>query len=620
MHKLAILTGASALVFTNLAQAQDASGEEETQLKRVVVSTALRYDASLESSTSSVTVIDEEEIQRSAAADLPTLLQSYPGVAITSYGGQGATSNVFVRGMSSSQTLVLINGIRVSSATAGTTSLFNVPLSAISRIEVAKGAHSAQWGADAIGGVINIITKDGSACPGDKTSCTTLTAGVTYPWGASTDINTRGQTASGLRYSLGGTLMGTQGYDFTLPGSWGHEPDKDGFRRGSLNANLAQDVEWGEIYLNGIYSRGQSQYDSLFPELNEVKTDTFAGKVGTRIDHSDDWSTTLELMHAFDRARDFRDGLTTTNTFETHRTGLSLRTLKSFEIGGITHSLGGGIEGYREDVSSNTIDYSVDSRDVGAVFAQYGLTYEALTLNGGLRHDENEQFGNATTYNLGASYEVVPDVILRASYGTGFRAPSFNDLYYPGFSNPDLKPERSRGYEVGMLWNISDATSLDVAFYQTWLTDAIASYAPDYLPFNVARARVTGVEATLSHQFNDRWHGKAMLDVRDPRDTDSGNYIAYRERFKATLEAGYKPTEKVDLTARVLYGASRYANADNTEKMPAYTTIDFSAIYNVNETSMVRFSIANLFDEDYALISGYRAPGRTVSLSFSKTF
>lgn len=620
LQRLIIAAGAAALVIPTQTHAQQAlSSDNVTVLRPLVVSTPLRRATALVRSTSSVTVIDEEELRKSAAPDLPSLLKRYTGVSIIGYGGQGAASNVYLRGMSAGQTLVLVNGIRTASATSGTSSIFNIPLASIERIEIAKGPHSAQYGADAIGGVVNIITKQGGQCADGRSTCASITTGVTHPWGGYVSGDVRGRSEGGVDYSIGGSILGTRGYDFTTPLAWGHEPDDDGFLQGSLNFSLAKEYGWGRLYADGLFARGRSQYDDTFPFSNEVDTDTFAGKAGARMKHSDSWSSTVELSSSLDRSTNFRDGVSGESQFDTKRYGIFASTEKTFETGDARHVVTGGAEAYREQVDS-TVDFDVTSRDLAAVFGQYSVEYGVLTIDSGLRYDHNQQFGGATTYNIGASFEIVPDLVARASYGTGFRAPTFNDLYYPNYSNPNLKPEKSRSYELGVNWRPTERTTLDVAFYQTWLSDAIASNPPAYIPFNVARAKVTGIEASLSHQFSDRWSAKASIDYRSPKNEDNGRYIPYRDRFKATAGLGFAATDSLDLTARLLYGAARYADAANTVKLPDYVTVDFAANYTFDAQSSLKFSVENLFDEQYSTVTNYRAPGRTFNLSFTRVF
>ncbi len=605
---------------------EPASDGEIIRLDTIVVTTPLRRASSLERSTSSVTVIGEEEIRKSAALDLPSLLKGYPGISIAANGGMGARAGVALRGTKAAQTLILVNGVRIGAATSGETSVFNIPLSSVQRIEIARGAHSAQYGSDAIGGVINIVTRNGGACGGSRDSCADLTVGVLHPWGAYTSGNVRGQTASGLGYSAGASILGTRGYDFTRPYAPGgvHEPDDDGFLQGSANLSLSQDLAGGRLYADLLFARGRSQYDNGFPYDNEQYTTTFAGKIGARMDHTQDWSSTVELSSGLDYQTNFREGQAGDSRFNTQRYGIFVSTQKEFDTGAAANTITGGVESYRERVSGTT-DYDVDARTLTAAFAQYSLEYERLTVDSGVRHDHNSQFGGKTTYNIGASYEILPRFTVRSSFATGFRAPTFNDLYYPAFpgspppSNPDLKPEKSRSYEVGVNWHASAATSIDLALYQTRLADAITLDA-NYTPVNTGHAKVTGFEAELSHRFNERWNGKVSIDVRDPKNRDTGKYLANSDRFKMAGELTYTPTERLSLTGRILYGASRYSDPDNAIRLPDYVTADFTALYALDDRSRFRLSVENIFDEQYETVYGYRAPGRTFDLSFTRSF
>ncbi|MDR6430639.1 TonB-dependent receptor domain-containing protein [Brucella pseudogrignonensis] len=600
------------------AFAQTNANSQDGLVLDTIVVTPLRRATSLQRSTSSVTVIDRQEISRSAAPDLQSLLQYYPGISITTNGGQGSSSNLYIRGMSSKQTVVLVNGVRTASVTTGATSLANIPLSSIDRIEIAKGAHSSQYGADAMGGVINIITKQGGAC-GERSFCGSVTTGVTHPWGGYASASLQGQSKDGIDYAFGAAVTGTQGYNFKQPGTFGYEPDRDGFLQGSFNFSLAKDFDWGKMYTDGLLSRGRNQFDAAPRFPNEAYTTAFSGKLGVRIDHTADWSSTIELSSGLDHSRNFRKGVSESDLFETKRYGIFTSTEKRFETGSVSHAVTGGVEAYREEVNATTV-YAETSRDLAAVFGQYSLEYDALRFDGGMRYDHNEQFRDVVTYNAGASYEVLPDLVLRSSFGTGFRAPTFNELYYPGYANPDLQPEKSRSYEVGLNWQATDKTSLDMAFYQTWLRDAIISTAPSYLPYNVARAKITGFEVTLSHRFNENWGVKGSIDLKRPIDEDSDNDLAYRERVKATAEVSYKPVDKLDLTARLLYGGSRFTNAANTNKLDPYVTADFIALYDVDAQSQFKLSVENIFDKDYQTTSGYIAPGRTINIGLTRNF
>jgi vitamin B12 transporter len=363
LQKLLFTVSALSLAFSGQSLAQQATSSEPIQLAPIHVTTPLRRESSLVRPTSSVTVIDRAEIERSAATDLPGLLKAYTGVSVSTNGGMGSIAGVSVRGTKASQTLILVNGVRIASATAGNASIFNIPLHSVSRVEIAKGAHSAQYGSDAIGGVINIITNQDSACTDGRSTCGSATLGVMNPWGGYASGTVQGED-DGLTYAAGATLIGTQGYDFTTPDApWGvHEPDDDGFLQGSVNLSLSKELDWGRMYGDAFLARAKGQYDNAYPFDDEQHTTTFAGKVGTRIDHSEDWSSTVELYSGIDNQKNFRDGQPGDSRFDTTRYGIFASTEKSFETGGVTNVLTGGVESYREEVDSTTTSMAAPFR------------------------------------------------------------------------------------------------------------------------------------------------------------------------------------------------------------------------------------------------------------------
>jgi vitamin B12 transporter len=550
---------------------------------------------------------------------------------MTSNGGLGADSGVSLRGTNANQTLVLVNGVRAASATLGTANLSGIPLSSVERIEIAKGGHSAQYGADAIGGIINIITKQGGACIDGRDACGSVTTGVMHPWGSMLSGNVQGQAENGANYSFGSSLLGTRGYDFTLPATFGHEPDDDGFVQGTANFSLSKELDWGTIYTDGIFARGRNQYDRM--SANEADTENFSGRFGARMTHSETWESTVELNSALDNASNFK-GAIDGDDFDTRRFGVLATTEKTFETGTASHVVQAGGEAYRDSVDGSSVsgvDYARTRRDLAAVFGQYSFEYDRLTIDTGVRYDHDEQFGGATTYNIGTSYELLGGLVARASYATGFRAPTFNDLYYPDPwtpGNPDLRPERSRSYEVGLNWQVNDDTSFDAALYRTRIEDQInwaETFPGSFIwhPSNIENVRITGFEATLQHRFNPEWAGKASLDIREPLNETAGmhgKYVAYGERLRATAGLTYTPTENLSLTGELLYVTSRYADGDNTVRLPAYVTADFSAQYALDERSQFKFSAQNIFDEKYETKAGFRSPGRTLSLTFTQSF
>ncbi|MGV0909776.1 TonB-dependent receptor domain-containing protein [Martelella sp. FOR1707] len=618
--------------------AQDAGAT--TVLEPIYVTTPLRRPSTIVQSTSTVTVVTEEDIERSAAVDLPSLLRSYPGVNVTTNGGMGANAGITLRGTNTGQTLVLVDGMRVASATGGSTAIANIPLASIARVEIVEGAHSAQWGADAIGGVVNIITKDGSFCENGAATCSSVETGVTYPWGGFGTLSTRGVTGSGVDFNVGLSVIGTEGYDFTTPSNSVHEPGRDGFLQGSFNYSVGKDFAWGRVYSQGFYARSNPHFDSapyadwmtgdmVYGANQSIQTNA-AFKLGAEFDHADDWSSVFEIYSAFDYQKNFRDDHPEADThYDTNRFGISGSTTKEVIAGDALNIFTLGFDAYRETVDSS-VDYTETGRNVGAFYGQYSLELDALTVNAGLRYDADEQFGGALTYNAGLGYELVEGLTARASFSTGFNAPTFNDLYWAFdgsyVGNPYLDPETSKNWEAGLNWDSGAGSVVDLVYYENYIDDMIV-FVSDPVTYigtmeNIEEAKVSGVRATYSQMLlDDRLGLDFGLEYRLPKNETDDEYIANQNRLKLTAAASWQATERLNLNADIEYVGSRWTNASNfNPQLGDYTVVDISANYAVDDLSNVKFAVENLFDEDYQTIPGYNAPGTTVTLSYRRTF
>ncbi|WP_180898372.1 TonB-dependent receptor domain-containing protein [Martelella soudanensis] len=637
-----IAAGVAAAVLASAGQgiAQDVVGDVTTILEPIYVTTPLRRPTTIVQSTSTVTVVTEEDIERSAAVDLPSLLRRYPGVNVTTNGGMGANAGITLRGTNTGQTLVLVDGMRVASATGGATAIANIPLASVARVEIVEGAHSAQWGADAIGGVVNIITKDGSLCENGAAICSSVETGVTWPWGGFGTLSTRGVTGSGVDFNVGLSIIGTEGYDFTTPSNSVHEPGRDGFLQGGFNYSIGKDFTWGRLYSEGFYARSNPQFDSapyadwmtgdMVYGANESIQTNAAFKLGAEFDHADDWSSVFEIYSAFDYQKNFRDDYPDADThYDTNRYGVSGSTTKEVLAGEALNIFTLGFDAYRETVDSS-VDYTETARNVGAFYGQYSLELSALTVNAGLRYDADEQFGGALTYNVGLGYELVEGLTARASFSTGFNAPTFNDLYWAFdgsyVGNPYLDPETSKNWEVGLNWDSGVGSVVDVVYYENYIDDMIV-FVSDPVTYigtmeNIEKAKVSGVRATYSQALlDDRLGLDFGFEYRLPKNETDDEYIADQNRLKLTAAASWQATERLNLNADIEYVGSRWTNASSyNPRLGAYTLVDISANYAVDDLSNVKFAVENLFDEDYQTINGYVGPGTTVTLAYRRTF
>nr|WP_272213280.1 TonB-dependent receptor [Marinicella sp. W31]MDC2879226.1 TonB-dependent receptor [Marinicella sp. W31] len=363
---------------------------------------------------------------------------------------------------------------------------------------------------------------------------------------------------------------------------------------------------------------------------NQATQTNAAFKLGAELDHSDDWSSVFEVYSAFDYQKNFRDGHPEADThYDTNRYGLSGSTTREVLTGDALNTFTLGGEAYRETVDSS-VDYTETSRNVGAVYGQYGLEYEALTLNAGLRYDADEQFGGALTYNAGLGYELVAGLTARASFSTGFNAPTFNDLYWAFdgsyVGNPNLDAETSKNWEAGLNWDSGYGTVIDVVYYENYIDDMIA-YVSDPVTFigtmeNIEKAKISGVRAVWSQSLvEDRFGLDFGFEYRLPKDETDDIYIANQNRLKLTAAASWQASEALNLNADIEYVGSRWTNSDSyNPQLSDYTLVNVSALYDVDPAARVKFAVDNLFDEEYESAYGYKEPGTTVSLSYQRTF
>lgn len=568
-----------------------------------VVVTATRFPQPRSQTLQPVTVITAEDIAASGQQTLPEVLQALGAVEVASNGGPGQPSAIFMRGANAGHTLILVDGMRIGSATAGTTAVENIPLAQIERIEVVPGQLSSLYGSDAIGGVIQIFTKGGN-----DTAATSASAG--------TGSYETASVSAGLRRSFGDTDLSvnaghfdTAGFDATKPTSALHDPDRDGYRNGNVSAKLAQRFgERNELGLTVLQSDGTTHFDTGagLDDVNRQKL--FAYSVYSRNQLNERWKSLVRLAESVD---DSHLSGTFPGFFTTRQPQLTWQNDIAVGPGTVI----AGAEYLEQHVASDT-PYTKTSRDIRSAFGGYAGSYGRHSWQMNVRQDDNSQFGPHTTGLVGYAYAPTPALRLRVGAGSAFKAPTFNDLYFPGFSNPDLQPESSRSKEIGARYE-RKGQRLSATYFDNRISDLIVFVVTDPatfagMPENVNRARIKGTE--LAYQaFAGAWQLRAQATFQDPVDEATGKLLPRRARQygSASVQHAAGPWK---LGGEVVASSARFdtPGEDPAARMHGYALLNLTASYALNRAWLLRARWNNVFDREYELVQNFNTPGSNV--------
>ena len=605
------LSLALALALPGVAAAQKAP----TELDDVNV-TATRTPVSIENSVVPVQVIDRTQIDHSQANSLLELLRGRAGLDFTNQGGMGKITSLFLRGSNSNQVLVLVDGVRVGSATSGMAALQDLPVDQIERVEIVRGPRSSLYGSEAIGGVIQIFTR--TAGQGLQQNLA-ITAGSNNLRQASAGFSNRGErgwiSAQGAYQKTDG-INACNGSSTLFQGCYVEEPDRDGYRNTSINVRGGYALT-DTLSLEGHMLNASSfnEYDGSIFGGNEAnnRQQVYGAKLAWAA--SDAFRLTAQVGRNRDEADSYfaaNGRRTFANTFDTRRDTASVQGDFTFAEG---QQITAGAD-WQNDVVTSSTAFDVDERDNLGVFAEYQGQFGAHSLQASVRNDDNEQFGNHTTGSLGYGFAFGNGFRLTASAGTGFKAPTFNDLYYPGFSNPNLKPEKSKSLNLGIA-QYADNWNWTFNAYETRV-DQLIGYDSNFALVNVAEARIRGAELTGFVSLAG-FDINAQASFTDPRDHTSGtatydNLLARRARTSGRLDVD-KSFGPVRLGVTAAGSGHRFDNAANTLRLAGYGTVDLRVEYAINDAWSVQAKAANVFDREYETIAWYNQPGREYQLT-----
>ena len=597
-RRAAALLGVAAIAASRLTHSQT---PEAPALLDPVTVTATRSPQRLTEIIADVTVIGPDEIARAGAQGLADLLQRQPGVQIATTGGPGTTTSVFLRGANANQTLLLVDGLRVGSSSSGTAPFEAIPLSEIDHIEILRGPAASLYGADAIGGVVQVFTR--SAGKG-------LAANASAGYGTyNTSQFSAGASGSAesWRIALQGGYQQSSGFNAIWnPANFSYNPDRDGYTNGNGSGSLTyRFAPEQQLSLQAFYSRLNAQFDASpdFDDRTITTVQSYAVASSNRL--ASFWKSTLEAGTSSDDSNS--QTAFGPSQFKTVQRQYLWQNDLSLPLGALSLALS-----RREERLNTDAGFPVTARNTNAVIGVYQLREGANALQANLRHDQSSQYGGQTSGAIEYAYSLSSNLRASMSYGTGFKAPTFNDLYYPGFSNPDLVPETAHNLEGALRY--SDAMlNAGVVAYRNRVKDLIVfSCDADFncAPQNIASATLEGITLELQALYGDT-NIKGSLDFARPYDDATGNLLPRRARYYGSLQVT-QSLGALQLGVQVIASSARYEDPANTRRMGGYAVVNFNAEYAVAPQWALFAIVGNAFDKNYELAADYNTPGSNV--------
>jgi len=579
-----------------------------------IVISASRVETKRIETGSSVTVLDETYLKENQSRTVAEILQNVPGVSVTNTGGIGKSTSVFIRGADSNKTLVVIDGVEVSdlSSIGGGYSFDDLMADNIERIEVLRGSQSALWGSDAIGGVINIVTKKG-------TSGFNPTGGIEL---GENDYHKENINISGAQgdtnYSLSATNLKTDGIS-----AKDNESDDDRYENQTIALKAGH--EFTDIFsMDTIlrYEQSESEYDSY------SGTDADSGYYATNEQYQAKLNSHLNLFNKQWKNR-LSVGLSNTknedfSSSDTSYEGKKIKTeLQSDYYLKPTNNFTQRLSFFAEHENDNYQSWSMDEKErieATGVVLGYGTDWKKLVfVNAAIRHDFNNKFDDTTTYHLDAAGWVNDGTRIHSSYGTGVKNPTLGQLYgevvawsYAG--NSDLTPEKSRSWDLGIEYNFSDANAyIDLTYFDSRYTNMIdyyydsTTYESTYVNLD-DKATARGLEFTGSLKITQDFRLNASYTYMKTDDGD-GNELSRRPENSASINANYKYTPKLGANIGFNYVGSRI---DGDDSLDSYMLTNIAVAYQIHKHIGLSARLENAFNENYEEVSGYNTADRTV--------
>ncbi len=605
--KLIPITLAVNTAFSSVSIAQTS---QEKTLPTIVV-TATRSAQHLSDVLSDTVVISSEQIAQSGQSSLVELLQRQRGVEIARNGGPGTSSSVFIRGADNKQSIVLVDGVRVGSSTLGGATWSSIPIEQIDHIEIVYGPLSSMYGADAIGGVVQIFTKKSTnnlrfnASAGYGSDAT-----KSFEAGISGAIN--GDHL--VRYALSAAREDSGGFSATKPGNFSYNVDKDGYTKDSASGQLSVEIAQGhELGLNFLDSRLNAQYDngaSIYDARNLQKLENYAAYSKNKF--LPEWTSQFQVSQTSDKSgTDANAGATGKSQTDTTQNNISWQN--DLIVG--TDVLQFLVEQRKEKVNASSTPALTGQRTTNSVAGSYQLKQGAHAASLSIRRDDSSQYGVKTTGSAGYGYRIDPALRANISAGTSFRAPTFNELYYPGFGVPTNKPEQGKNAEAGLYYD-NGTTQANAVYFHNRLSDLIVAAPvcpfdihghPFGCAYNINKALLTGLSFGASTKLSE-FTIRGALDFQDPRDETTDKSLSRRAKHHANFALEYG-VGAIKAGTEIVLSGKRFDDGANKNTLGGYGLLNLYGSVDITHDWSLFGRWNNVGDKQYELARTYATTG-----------
>jgi vitamin B12 transporter len=590
---------------------------EEYNLGNVMVSATKtsKYQREIGAST---TVITSEDIARSGKTTVAEVLQDAPGVSIRKNSVYGGLTSIDIRGAKSGQTMVMIDGVEVYDPISIDRDFDFAHLATdnIKQIEIVRGPQSTLYGANAMTGVINIITKKGQ---GEQKVEALVETGSYDTFRESIGIS--GETEKS-NYSFFVSRVDSDGVSKAKDGS-----EVDGYKSTTLSSRVGISLlDEAELFLVTRYTDAEFEIDDSYPTEDDVNrinySQQFISKIGFDQIINEKWDHELSFsfINMDRRDRDPADDTDTTERDDSRYKGDVKKfqwqhnlSLSDMDVNTIGYD-------YQEERGTSNADTSaytsrLDRRSIqnrGYYFQSQLELLDNLNTSAGVRVDDHDTYGSEFTYKLSGSYLLDPtSTRFKANYGTGFKAPSIYQLYDGWSGNAELSPEKSKGYDLGIEQKFQDEqTGLGITYFNNQFRNLIDYVSGSYI--NIKKAQTSGWEIESYMQVSENAKIGGNYTFTKTKDKDTGYEFGRRPKNVISAYVDWDYSEKGNINFIGRYVGARYDNNTNTTKIKCYYLFDLASSYDISQDVEFFWRIENIFDRQYELISGYAGLGRAV--------